>query len=194
MPLPGSWIDTGRHRRERATAQHEGTRTHQAIRPRAHRVLQPHLEPVGGGLDSGHSRRVADVGLKGLLRPIQVIVELLPGRKEALLVDEVRQPSTFGQVVDKGVVALGVPQSHQIFEEGHLHPRPGNEHAPMPPEPRLCVHELGREPVRVLGQRYRQGKVRRPEPDTEHIMRPMTIREQGTAPDAPDSVDAQYLW
>jgi len=70
-------------------------------------------------------------------------VEFDAQREEVLVVDEVDEPALALEVAQEGVLAGGVAERHQVLEEGHLHRRVVDEHAPVPAEARLLFEEVG---------------------------------------------------
>jgi hypothetical protein len=109
-------------------------------------------------------------------RPFQVVVELDPQGEQRLLVDEVRQPVGAVQVGQETEVTGWVPHSDQVLHEGHLHGRVIDQHSAVPAELALAFEEeagdrLGAARALVLfGDRDRQGEVRRPEADSDHVV------------------------
>ncbi len=96
--------------------------------------------------------------------PLEVVVELDPGRVEGLQVDEVREPAVLLEVRQEGEAAARVAHGDQVLEEGHLHGGPLQQHAAVPAEAFLLFHEadlqgLVRGPPVVLVDRYGQGQV-----------------------------------
>ena len=125
-------------------------------------------------LDGDHLLAVVDPLGERLGGPAQVVVVLLATGEEGLQVDEVFQPSTGLEVVDKGEGAGRVAQGCQVLEEGYLHGRTIDQHALVPAEGRLALDEAERRltaiALRELVGGDGQGQVRGPEANPDVVV------------------------
>ncbi len=98
---------------------------------------------VAYGLDGDDLGAVPHVGVDAGGRPLQIVLELVPGGEERLVVDEVDEPAPVVQVGEEGVGARGVAEGDQVLREGDLHGGALEEHSGMPGEGGLPVEEPG---------------------------------------------------
>lgn len=167
---PGSGLDPVREHGAQPGRDHDHPRP-DLLAPARHRDGEGRTIVV----DAGRPCPVGDGHVHPCGRPCEVVAELEPSGEEALQVDEVAQPPALVQVVQKAVRAGRRAHGREIFEEADLHGRARQQHAVVPSEPRLDLHEADGHPVGgrpgtvALLNGDGQAQIGRPETDTYDV-------------------------
>ncbi len=142
----------------------------------AHHVDEGDLTAEGDRPQVDDLRAVLHEMIEAARSPLQVVVELVAQREHRLVVDEVHQPVLAVQVRHEAEIARLVAQGDKVLQVRHLHGGAVEQHSPMPAEAFLAFQEgdpqcrRGRYLGVVFLDGDRQGEVRRPEPDPDHVV------------------------
>jgi hypothetical protein len=173
-------LRTGRDRRHEAEGQHHVARAHARLRA-ADAAAHDHVERFHGAVglldrpDVHHARVVDREVVQPARHPLQVVVELEPGRKDRLVVDEVGEPALALQVGEERERARRVAHRDEILEERDLHRRGVDEHPPVPAELLLAFEEADAQrpagaPAVVLLDGDSERQVGGPEADAHEVV------------------------